>query len=328
MDKIITLGIESTAHTLGIGITINDRVLSDVRKIYKPEKGGIIPSEASENHAKNAKNAIKEALEIADLNINDIDLIAFSQGPGMPPCLDIACVMARTLHMKLKKPMIGVNHALAHIEIGKLVTKAKDPVVLYVSGGNSQIISLANGRYRIFGETLDIAIGNALDKFARIMGIKHPGGPEIEKMAEKGKNLIELPYIVKGMDFSFSGLVTLLERKYKEGYSKEDLCYSFQEYAFSMLVEATERALAFLDKNEVLLVGGVAANKRLCEMFEIMCRERGAKFYPVDIKYSGDNGVMIAYTGYLMHKNGLKTKIEESEKRPNWRIDEVDVKWH
>jgi len=246
----------------------------------------------------------------------------------MPPCLDVGAVFARSLSIKLNKPLIGVNHAIAHVEIGKLLSGAKDPVILYVSGGNSQILAFSAGKYRVFGETLDIAIGNALDKFARSLGIPHPGGPKIEKLALKGKTLIELPYVVKGMDFSFSGLTTALQQKYhSDKFSDEDLCYSFQEYAFSMLIEAAERAVAHLGKKEVLLTGGVAANKRFNKMLKIMCKERGAKLFETPLKYCSDNGTMIAYLGYIEFKNGRRTQLKNSEKRPNWRADQVSVNW-
>ena len=325
---MIVLGIESTAHTFGIGIIKDREILSDCRSTYFPKEGGIHPTKATEHHTEVAISVLEKALNESGLKEKDIDLISFAQGPGMPPCLDTGIVLARSLALKLKKPLIGVNHAVAHIEIGKLLSGAKNPVVLYVSGGNSQILSFSSGKYRIFGETLDIAIGNALDKFARTLGIPHPGGPEIEKLAKKGENIIELPYIVKGMDFSFSGLVTSLQEKYKSGkYLKEDLCFSFQEYAFSMLIEATERALAHLGKSEVLLTGGVAANSRFKEMLEVMCKERGAKIFETPKKYCGDNGTMIAYLGLLEYKSGKKTTISQSKKRPHWRADEVDIKW-
>lgn len=320
---MICLGIEGTAHTFSIGI-INDKgnILADVSSIYKPKKGGINPWEAAEHHKKVAEKTIEKALKEAKV---EIDVIAFSQGPGLPPCLRVAKDTAKALSRKLKKPIIGINHCIAHIEIGKLMTKARDPIILYVSGGNSQVIGYSSGKYRIFGETLDIAIGNAIDKFSRSLNLDHPGGPKIEKLAREG-NYIELPYIVKGMDFSFSGLVTDLIRRYNsKKYKTEDLCFSFQETAFSMLTEVTERALAHTEKNEVLLTGGVAANERLKEMLDIMCKERNAKFYVVPKEWSGDQGIMIAWNGILSHKRGQKLK--DSDIKQKWRTDEVKINW-
>jgi len=322
---MICLGIESTAHTFGIGIVNNRKILSNEKSVYIPKKGfGIIPRDAAQKHSENALQVLKSSLEKANLKMNDIDIIAFSQGPGLPQCLRIGAVLARCLCLKHKKPLIPVNHCIAHIEVGKLATNSKDPVVLYLSGGNTQVISFTEGRYRVFGETEDVPIGNALDMLARELGLKMPGGLEIEKIAKNGK-YFELPYIVKGMDLSFSGLVTEAVKKYKQGSKKEDIAYSFQETCFAMLTEVTERAVAHTDKEEILLVGGVAANKRLQEMLKTMCEERGAKFFVVPREYSGDNGLMIAWTGTLASKNTIK--IEESRIKQKWRVDEVEVNW-
>ena len=253
--------------------------------------------------------------------MNDIDTIAFSQGPGLPQCLRVGAVFSRALALRYKKPLIGVNHCIAHIEVGKISTNSKDPVVLYLSGGNTQVLALSEGRYRVFGETEDVPIGNALDMLARSFGLSMPGGIHIEELAKKG-NYTELPYVVKGMDLSFSGLTTEAIKKYKQGISKEDVAYSFQETCFAMLTEVTERAMAHTDKEEVLLVGGVAANERLQGMLRTMCEERRAKFFVVPKEYSGDNGSMIAVSGIIHNK---PIAIEKSFVRQRWRVDEVEI---
>ena len=230
------------------------------------------------------------------------------------------------LSLSLGIPLIGVNHCIAHIEIGVWRTPAKDPVVLYVSGANSQVISYMAGRYRVFGETLDIGLGNALDKFARGAGLPHPGGPKIEAYAKNAKNYIPLPYVIKGMDLSFSGLSTAASEALKK-FSLEDVCYSYQETAFAMVVEVAERALAHTGKKEVLLAGGVGANTRLREMLNEMCEARGAKFYVPEKKFMGDNGTMIAYTGLLMYKSGNTLSLEASRVNPSFRTDDVEVTW-
>ena len=326
--KLICLGIESTAHTFGVGIVDeNGNILVDERMMYRPKRGkGILPRDASEHHTKNASAVIESALEHAKINLADVDLIAFAQGPGLPPCLHIGASVARYLSGSNNIGMIGVNHPVAHIEIGRLTASSKDPVVLYLSGGNTQVISFAEGRYRIFGETQDIAVGNVFDTVARELHLKSPGGPEIERLAVNGK-YIELPYSVKGMDMSFSGIVTEAVKKIKAGASVEDICYSLQETCFAMLTEVTERALAHTGKREVLLVGGVAANKRLQNMLRVMCEERGAEFFVVDVKYSGDNGTMIAWTGMLDYKAGQKTSLEESRVKQKWKTDEAEIPW-
>lgn len=323
---MICLGTESTAHSFGIGI-INDegKVLANIKDAYKPEKGsGIVPHDAKEHHEKTKDRILKEALDKAGISLEKIDLIAFSQGPGLPPCLWVGSNFAKEISQENNIPIIGVNHPVAHLEIAKLKTGAKDPVFIYVSGGNTQIIAYSSGRYRVFGETEDIAIGNALDTFARSVGLAHPGGPKIEKLAKKGSYL-ELPYVVKGMDLSFSGIVTAAENLYKDGADLEDLCFSLQETCFSMLTEVTERAVAHTGKKEVLLTGGVAANKRLTEMLQTMCKERDCSFEAVPMEYSGDNGLMIAWTGILAYNSGQRTKDLEPKSR--WRTDEVEISW-
>jgi len=322
---MIALGIESTAWNFSVGVVTEDEVLVVVNRAYKPKEGGIHPREAAQHHSEVAGDVFREVFR--QVPPEKIDVIAFSQGPGMGPCLRIGATAARILSLKLGKPLVGVNHCLAHVEIGRWLTGAKDPVTLYVSGGNSQVIAKRRGRYRVFGETLDIGIGNALDKLARYFGLPHPGGPRIEELAKKGSRYYELPYVVKGMDFSFSGIVTAAMKLFDEGASMEDIAFSFQETAFAMLTEVTERAMAYLDKNEALLVGGVGANNRLQEMLRTMCEDRGARFYAPPKEFMGDNGAMIAYTGLIMFKAGVTTKIEESFIKPDFRIEEVEVLW-
>jgi universal protein Kae1 len=324
---LICLGIESSAHTFGIGIvTDKGKILADVRAVYTPPLGsGIIPADAASFHKQNAHKVLENALSMSKINMKNIDIIAYVAGAGIPPCLLVGANFAIELAKKYKKPIEKVCHQLAHLEIGKLTTEAKDPIFAYLSGGNTQIIAFVKGRYRIFGETEDIPIGNCLDVVAREMNLPMPGGPEIEKLAENGK-YVELPYVVKGMNVSYSGIQTAAINLLKKGVAKEDVAYSLQETCFSMLTEVTERALAHTGKEEVLLVGGVAANKRLQEMMKIMCEERGAKMYVVPEKYSGDNGVMIAWCGLLHYKYSCVPKVKDKI-LPKWRIDEVSICW-
>ena len=271
------LGIEGTAHTCGVGIVDETcRVLANVYDMIKPEKGGIHPREAANHHAEVVVPLIRKAADVAGIELSDIDLVAFSQGPGLGPCLRTVATAARALALSLDVPILGVNHCVAHLEIGRGITAAKDPVLLYVSGGNTQVIAFARGRYRVFGETLDIGVGNLLDKFARECGLPFPGGPILEKLAQDGTTLVPLPYRVKGMDVAFSGLLTAALALRKQGASIEDLAFSMQEIAFAMLTEVTERAMAHLDNEEVLLGGGVARNRRLQAMIARMASDRGA----------------------------------------------------
>jgi N6-L-threonylcarbamoyladenine synthase/protein kinase Bud32 len=326
---LICLGIEGTAHTLGVGIVDDDgRVLANVRSEYAPKVGGIHPREAAEHHSVTASEVVSEALRVAKVSVDELDVVSFSMGPGLGPCLRVTAVAARSLAYLARRPLVGVNHCLAHIEIGRLVTKVADPLTLYVSGGNTILAALEAGRYRVFGETLDIAVGNMLDAFAREAGIPHPGGPRIEQLALQGDKFISLPYTVKGMDLSFSGLLTSATSLLKTGeYRLEDLCRSLQEVAFSMLAEVTERALAHTEKKDLLLTGGVAANRRLQEMMLSISSEHQTNPHFVPLEFAGDNGAMIAWTGLLYHKAGRTTKIEVSFVKPKWRLNEVDVPW-
>lgn len=324
---MISLGIEGTAEKTGVGIVDDEgNILGMAGKQLFPEKGGIHPRIAAEHHAKWIPQLIPQAIEEAGISYNDIDLISFSQGPGLGPALRIVATSARTLALSLNKPIIGVNHCIGHVEIGKLDTGAVNPVSLYVSGGNSQVIAFESGRYRIFGETLDIAIGNCLDHFGRETGLGHPGGPVIEKLAKSG-SYVDLPYVVKGMDFSFSGLLSAALREHEKGTAIEDICYSLQETAFAMLVEVTERALSHTQKDEVMLCGGVSANTRLREMLNTMAVEHGAKFYMPQMKLCGDNGVMIAWLGLLMHNQFGPMDIKDTGIIQRFRTDEVDIPW-
>ena len=312
------LGIEGTAWNLSAAIFDRD-LISLVSRPYSPAQGGIHPREAAQHHASVMKELISSILQDPD----KITGVAFSQGPGLGPCLRTVATAARSLALALDVPLVGVNHCVAHVEIGCFATGSRDPIVLYASGANTQVIGYLNGRYRIFGETLDIGIGNALDKFARSKDLPHPGGPMIETQAKLGK-YIELPYTVKGMDLAFSGLVSAAK---DSKATLPDVCYSLQETAFAMCVEVTERAMSLAGKNEVLLVGGVGANRRLQEMLRVMCEERGAQFFVPEQKYLGDNGAMIAYTGKLMLEKGLSLPIETSQIIPSFRSDEVEVTW-
>ena len=344
-NDIIILGIESTAHTFSIGVVrekakSNDlpktsiasqgsdiiEILANESDSYKPEKGGIDPDICTQHHKQVKEQVLQRALEKAGIGLDKVSAIAYSHGPGLPPCLLVGSVFAKELSSnyshsenshntdKYDKPLLQVNHCIAHIEIAKLLSGLKDPIALYVSGGNTQVIGFAGSRYRVFGETMDIGIGNALDSFGRAMGISFPAGPEISRLWQLGnkrKNYIELPYVVKGMDLSFSGIVSDAVRRYnksrKDKEFVEDLCFSFQETTFAMLTEVAERALSHTKKNELILTGGVAASQRLREMLSIMCKERNAKFYACSMEYAGDNGAMIAYTGLLLYKSGKNT---------------------
>ncbi|MEK6942290.1 MAG: KEOPS complex N(6)-L-threonylcarbamoyladenine synthase Kae1 [archaeon] len=324
---MVCLGIESTAHTFGAGIVDEKcNILANEKHSYTTESGGMIPREIADHHLQWAESVLKNALQKAGVGIKDIDVFAFAQGPGMGPALKVGAVATRTLALLHNKPLLGVNHPVAHIEIGKKLCGSRDPLVVYASGGNSQIIGYESNCYRVFGETLDIGIGNLFDSFGRELGIGFPAGPKIDEMYFLGKTLIELPYTVKGMDLVFSGLLTVASKKAKS-HSKEDLCYSLMHTSIAMLCEVTERALAHTGKKEVLLTGGVACSKALQKMFQEMCDARGVKLFVTPPAVAIDNGLMIAWLGLLMHKSGVKMSVSETRVNQKFRTDHVKVTW-
>ncbi|MBE0517667.1 MAG: bifunctional N(6)-L-threonylcarbamoyladenine synthase/serine/threonine protein kinase [Thermoplasmata archaeon] len=325
---MICLGIEGTAHTIGIGIVDQDcKVLANMSKMIDGSKGGIHPREAANHHAENVVPLMHEAVAKAGISYDEIGLVSFSQGPGLGPCLRTAATAARGLALALEVDLVGVNHCVAHLEIGRKITGCSDPTMLYASGGNTQIIAYSGGRYRVFGETMDVGIGNMIDKFGRSVGLPFPAGPHLERLSKGSKELIDLPYSVKGMDVAFSGILTAAQQLHAKGARLEDLCYSIQETCFAMLVEVTERAMAHVEKDEVLLGGGVVQNKRLQEMVRIMAEERGAKMFVPPGSLCVDNGAMIAWTGIVMHGAGITTRIEDSVVNQRFRTDEVDLPW-
>ncbi|MFA7186092.1 MAG: bifunctional N(6)-L-threonylcarbamoyladenine synthase/serine/threonine protein kinase [Victivallales bacterium] len=327
---MITLGIESTAHTLGVGIadSEDERIITaNVIDMYRPLQGGLHPREAANHHAENVASDIEKALTEAKISINDVDLIAFSMGPGLGPCLKTSATAARALSHRLKIPIMGVNHCIAHIEIGRVLQGCDDPALLYASGGNTQIIAFSEGRYRIFGETEDIGIGNMFDKLGRELGLGFYAGPKIEELAREGKEFLDIPYSVKGMDVSFSGVMTAALALYEKGHRLEDVAMSVQETVFAMLTEVTERAMAHTGKNEVLLGGGVVQNQRLREMVQEMAEARGAEMFVPDRRLCMDNGAMIAWLGHIMYDSGVRMEISETAVRQRFRTDEVEVTW-
>ncbi|MGV8141323.1 MAG: bifunctional N(6)-L-threonylcarbamoyladenine synthase/serine/threonine protein kinase [Candidatus Woesearchaeota archaeon] len=339
IKELLCLGIETTAHTFGASVVEYKEekfsILSNIRDMYKTEKGGLVPVQLSEHHVECFDKVIKDSLEKAGKKLSDIQLIAFSQGPGIGHALRIGSAVARSLSLQLKVPLIGVNHCVAHLEIASIYD-AKDPVLLYASGANTQVIAYDGGKYRVFGETLDIGVGNFLDSFGRDLGLGFPAGPKIDQMAAKAKirntRYIELPYNVKGMDVSFSGLHTILRKMIKEGRleteeQKEDVCYSVQETVFAMLLEVSERAMAHCEKNELVLGGGVACNSRLKEMSQQMCKDRNAKCIIPENQFLVDNAGMIAVLGIKMYESGNITTIEKSHINPYERTDDIAVNW-
>uniref|UniRef100_A0A8C2SNZ3 N(6)-L-threonylcarbamoyladenine synthase n=1 Tax=Coturnix japonica TaxID=93934 RepID=A0A8C2SNZ3_COTJA len=313
------LGLEGSANKVGAGIVRDGEVLSNRRATYVTPPGhGFAPGPVSRHHRAAILGLIEEALRDAGMGPKDIDGVAFTKGPGMGAPLAVVAAVARTLSQLWGCPLVAVNHCVGHIEMGRMLGAARDPLVLYV-------IAFSRRRYRIFGETLDVAVGNCLDRVARLLKISNDPSPgyNVEQMAKRGTRLLELPYVVKGMDVSFSGLLSHIEALAPSLLSSgeaaaEDVCLSVQETVFAMLVEVTERAMALCRATELLLVGGVGCNRRLQEMLELMCQCRGARLCASDERFCVDNGAMIAQAGWEMLRTGQKTPIEQSGITQRW----------
>jgi len=319
---MITLGIESTAHTLGIGIVKDGKIVSNVHDIYKPLGEGLLPRKMADHHADVFHKVLNENLKKAKISLEDVDLIAFSQGPGIGAPLSVGVGAAKYLASKYDKKIIGVNHPYAHIVVSEHFTGLKNPLVLYISGGNTQILIQEKNFYHVLGETLDVGVGNLFDSFGRAIELKYAHGSVLAKMAEKGK-YVELPYTVKGMNLVFSGLQTQAEKMAKE-HKKEDVVFSLMETAFSMLCEATERALFLTKKKNLIVCGGVAQNRRLQEMLRTMCKEDKVKFGVAPDEYNRDNGAMIAYAGEILYKKFGSKPVSKWSPITNYRIDMME----
>jgi len=349
------LGIEGTAWAASAALyDTEDDSFSIETDAYVPESGGIDPRESADHMADAVPAVVSTILEEARATAADagrspdeppIDAVAFSQGPGLGPCLRIAGTAARALAGTLDVPLVGVNHMVAHLEIGRHRSGFEAPICLNASGANAHVLGYHDvraseaspgssgdrsvpdgGRYRVLGETMDTGVGNALDKVARHAGLSHPGGPKLEELAADGE-LIDLPYVVKGMDFSFAGIVTAAQDALDDGVPIEDVACSLQETIFAMLTEVAERALALTGSDELVLGGGVGNNERLREMLEAMCEARGAEFYAPEPRFLGDNAAMIALTGAKQFEAGDTIAIENSGVRPDYRPDQVEVTW-
>lgn len=326
------LGIESTAHTFGASIVrVEDdgsrTILSNARDMYSTESGGMVPAELSEHHVEVWPAVVSDALEEAGITMRDVDLVSYSRAPGIGHALRIGAGVARSLAARYDTALVGVNHCVAHLEIGRVLSGEEDPVLLYVSGANTQVIALEGGAYRVFGETVDIGVGNFLDTVARAMGLGFPGGPLIEELAASyDGELVELPYAVKGMDVSFSGVQTAVRTMVDQHkHSHAALAYAIQEHAFAMLVEVAERALAHTGKSSLVIGGGVGCNDRLVQMCELMCAERDVSFFAPDKQYLVDNGAMIALLGVRVFSSVGGVPVSETGIDPYERTDDVPV---
>ncbi|MDE1870061.1 MAG: tRNA (adenosine(37)-N6)-threonylcarbamoyltransferase complex transferase subunit TsaD [Candidatus Micrarchaeota archaeon] len=320
------LGIESSAHTFGVGIVEEGKVIANEKMMFKVTNKGMIPGKVAETHITNAAKVVALALKAAKLKIGDIEGVGYTRGPGLGPCLQVGEMTAKTIANKLGVKIAQVNHGAAHAEISRDAAKMRDPLILYVSGGNSQILKLAKTPFRhyaILGETFDIGVGNMMDTFAREVGLNPAWGSTVAKIGEGGE-YTKLPYTVKGMDFAFTGLLTHAIKK-AQTEKIEDLCYSIQETAFSMLCEATERAIFLTDSKELCVCGGVAQSRRLREMLFGIAKTHKIKFGYAADAFNADNGAMIAFVAERMLRNGIHSRIEECGIEQRYRIDRAVI---
>ncbi len=326
---MVVLGIESTAHTASVGIVEEGaRVLGLASDMYQPPSGGIHPREAANHHVEVLPGLVERALTAAGVRPRELEAVAFAQGPGLGPCLRAGATVARMLALTWDRPLVPVNHCVAHVEIARVLSGLDDPLLLYASGGNTQVIAYARGRYRVLGETLDIGIGNFLDKLWIELGGTFPGGPALELEARTGSGLIvPLPYSVHGMDVAFSGLLTATLAHRAKGVARPDLAYSVEVTAYAMLTEITERALAHRQRDAVVLGGGVACNERLRTMVRTMVEGRGGTMFAPPRSLCVDNGAMIAWTGLLGLRAGVSVPVEASAVQPRQRTDLVATPW-
>ncbi|MCH8519491.1 MAG: tRNA (adenosine(37)-N6)-threonylcarbamoyltransferase complex transferase subunit TsaD [Nanoarchaeota archaeon] len=345
---MLILGIECTAHTFGIGIVDSklQNVIVNVKNVYTSQDSGMDPRKLTKYHVTNFNQTLLKAvneLKMQGLNLSNIDLISFSQGPGLGNSLKIGCLVAKTLSKTLQIPLVGVNHIQSHYEIGKMVSGFKNPLFVNITGVNSQVAGVnSQGTYVVYGETEDVGLGNCLDSCARIMGLGFPGGPIIDSYAKLGEELFELPYTIKGMNVAFSGIINFVKQRIVEFETKEgivkvskdknkyyeskeqliyDLSYSLVENCFAMIQEVAKRALCYTCQKELVLVGGVASSKRFCEMTTLMCQSIKVTYTTTPLSLCMDNGAMIAWLGYL-RRDRATTNISYSQPKPYITVEE------
>ena len=322
MGDINVLGIESSCDETSVAVVRNGReVLSNVIDTQIPihEKyGGVVPEIASRNHIEAITRVTKKALEIANLDFEDIDVIAPTYGPGLVGALLVGLSYGKALAYALNKPLVGVNHIQGHIAANYITYPELEPEFLCVliSGGNTQIINVKNyTEFELLGKTRDDAIGEAFDKVARVVGLGYPGGPKVDKLAKTGTANIKLPktHFENSLDFSFSGIKTAVinTNHNNKDINKADLCASFQKAVTEVLIENTCSAIKMTGAKQVAIGGGVSANSYIRNAFlELGKKYENMKIYMPDLKLCTDNAAMIASAGYYNYINGKVSNLD------------------
>ena len=318
MKDVYILGIESSCDETSCSIVANGRkeiatIISSQIDIHK-EYGGVVPEIASREHVKNITIVIEECLKKANMAIEDIDAIAITYGPGLIGSLLIGLEAAKTLSFIYNKTLVPVHHIAGHIYANSLEKEMKFPLLaLIVSGGHTELVIMEDHyKFKKLGGTLDDAIGECYDKIARVIGLEYPGGPKVDKLASIGKSTYNLPIPLNddSYNFSFSGLksaVINLNHKLEqrgEEINKEDLAASFQKVAISSIINKTKKAIENYNIKNLIVAGGVAANKGLRSEVYKLGEELNIDITIPNMKYCTDNAAMIATAGYYAYKDG------------------------
>lgn len=323
MKDVYILGIETSCDETSASIVKNGNteiatvVLTQI-DIHK-DFGGVVPEIASRHHVKNITMVIEDCLEKANMKISDIDAIAVTYGPGLVGSLLVGVEAAKTLAFVNNKPLIPVNHMSGHIYANQLVEPLKFPLIaLVVSGGHTQLIYMEDHyKFKEIGSTLDDAVGECYDKVARVINVPYPGGPTVDKWAHEGEDTYKLPLPKNdnSYDFSFSGLksaiINLVHNEEQRGNEirKKDLATSFQNTVVEIITKKTMKALKDYNVNNLIVAGGVAANKGLREKLISLCNENNIHLSFPEMKYCTDNAAMIAASGYYAYIRGDRADL-------------------
>ncbi|MBR6504643.1 MAG: tRNA (adenosine(37)-N6)-threonylcarbamoyltransferase complex transferase subunit TsaD [Clostridia bacterium] len=318
MKDIIVLGIESSCDETSVAVVKNGReVLSNVinSQIKIHEKfGGVVPEIASRNHIEAISTVVEEALEIAGIKFEDIDVICPTYGPGLIGALLVGLSYAKALSFSLNKPLVGVNHIEGHIAANYITFEELKPpfLCMIISGGHTHLVHVKDYcEFEILGKTRDDAVGEAFDKVARVIGLGYPGGPKVDKLAKEGEPNIVLPKThFDNLDFSFSGIKTAIINLHHKtpDINKADLCASFEKVAAEELIENTLKAAEKLGIKSIALAGGVSANSYIRHEFKKL-EEEGFKVYFPRLDLCTDNAAMIASAGYYNYIAGKRSDL-------------------
>ena len=286
--------------------------------------GGVVPEIASRMHIENITMVLEECLDKSGLSMDDIDAIAVTYAPGLIGSLLVGLMAAKTLAFVYNKPLIPVHHIAGHIYANNLVKELEFPLIsLVVSGGHTELVYMKeNYSFEKLGGTLDDAVGEAYDKVARVIGLAYPGGPKVDKLASQGKDVYDLPLPLDddSYDFSFSGLKSAVvnlvhnERQGGNEVSSENIATSFQNRVVEILVKKTMKALKEYNVHNLIVAGGVAANKGLRNRLIEECEKNGVNLTLPEIKYCTDNGAMIGAAGYYAYQKGRIASLDLNAK--------------